>query len=60
MGTREDIIKKALMDKLSGGMDIFTADDILTVADIGEDEMTELRESIETEMERLSRKKPRH
>ena len=57
MNNREKLIKQALMDKLSDGMEIYTADDILTVADISDEEMTAFREIIEREIDTLAKKR---
>ena len=54
---REELIKSALMEKLAPGITIFTADDILTVADITDEEMQKFREKIQVEAERLAKKK---
>ena len=57
MSKREELIKRALMDQLSGGFDIYTADDILTVADITETELKEFQDKIKADIERLADKK---
>ena len=54
---RNEIIKTALMDKVSGNINIFTADDILTVADISEEELQEFKEKIKSEIDGLADKK---
>ena len=36
---REEIIRKAIIEKLSSGFDYFAADDILTVAEIDETQL---------------------
>ena len=51
---REELIKRALLDKLNDSIDIYTADDILTVANIDETELTELRENIQADIDRLT------
>ena len=43
---REEIIRKAILEKLSSGFDYFTADDILAVAEIDEAQHKEIYESI--------------
>ena len=40
---REEIIRKAILEKLSAGFDLFTADDILTVAGITNQQLEEIR-----------------
>ena len=54
MSRREELIRRALMEKIAGGMDIYTADDILTVADITDEEMQEFRENIQAEVDVLA------
>lgn len=43
---REEIIRKAILEKLSPGIDFFTADDILAVAGIEQEQLKEISESI--------------
>ena len=43
---REEIIRKAILEKLSPGIDFFTADDILTVAGITNQQLEEIRRGI--------------
>ena len=43
---REEIIRKAIIEKLSSGFDYFTADDILTVAEIDETQLNQIAENI--------------
>jgi len=43
---REEIIRKAIIEKLSSGFDYFTADDILTVAGIDETQLKKIAENI--------------
>lgn len=43
---REEIIRKAIIEKLSSGFDYFTADDILTVAEIDETQLKQIAENI--------------
>lgn len=43
---REEIIRKAILEKLSSGFDYFTADDILAVAEIDEAQIKEISDSI--------------
>lgn len=44
---REEIIRKAILEKLSPGIDFFTADDILAVAGVTEQaQLKEISESI--------------
>ena len=43
---REEIIRKAILEKLSSGFDYFTADDILAVAEIDEAQLKEISDSI--------------
>ena len=57
MNERNEIIKKALMDKLTGSINIYTADDILTVADISEEEIHNFHEKITNEIDELTEKK---
>ena len=57
MNKREELIKSALLEKLSGGMNIYTADDILVVADISDEEMQDFHEKIKIEIMRLAMKK---
>ena len=54
---RDELIKSALMAKLSGGIDIYTADDILTAADISDAELQEFREKVQADIHRLAEKK---
>ena len=43
---REEIIRKAILEKLSAGFDLFPADDILTVAGITNQQLEEIRRGI--------------
>lgn len=43
---REEIIRKAILEKLSAGFDLFTADDILAVAGITNQQLEEIRRGI--------------
>ena len=43
---REEIIRKAILEKLSSGFDYFTADDILAVAEIDKAQLKEISDSI--------------
>lgn len=43
---REEIIRKAILEKLSAGFDLFTVDDILTVAGITNQQLEEIRRGI--------------
>lgn len=43
---REEIIRKAILEKLNSGFDYFTADDILAVAEIDEAQLKEISDSI--------------
>lgn len=43
---REEITRKAILEKLSAGFDLFTADDILTVAGITNQQLEEIRRGI--------------
>ena len=54
---REELIKSALMDKISDGFNMYTADDILTVADISEAEMQDFQYKIQADVIRLAGKK---
>ena len=54
---RDELIKSALMAKLSGGIDIYTADDILTAADISDAELQDFREKVHADIDRLAEKK---
>ena len=54
---RDKLIKSALMAKLSDGFDMYTADDILTMADITETERQEFYDKIKSEIEKLAMKK---
>ena len=54
---RDELIKKALIDKLSGNISIYSADDILTVADISDEETQEFQEKITAEIRQLAEKK---
>ena len=47
--TRDDIIKNAVLEKLSEGINIFTCDDILTVAGIDDAQLQAIAETIKTE-----------
>jgi len=42
---REHLIQRAILTKLGNGIDMFTADDLLTVAGITEDDLEEIRGS---------------
>lgn len=46
MCTRDEIITKAVMQKLHEGFDFFSADDILTVAGIDDKKLAEIRDTI--------------
>ena len=61
MGNRDELIQTALMEKLSGGitLTIYTADDILTAADISDDEMQNFQKKIKSEIEKIATKKQR-
>jgi hypothetical protein len=54
---REKLIKNALMDKINGELNIYSADDILTAADISEEERRELVEKIHEDIYRIVEKK---
>ena len=54
---RDELIQKALMDKLSGNISIYSADDILTVADISDEEMQEFYKKVTVEIKQLAEKK---
>jgi len=56
---REELIKSALLNKVSDGMDIYTADDILIVADITDAELQEFQDKIQDDIEQLASKKKR-
>lgn len=47
MTQRDEIITKAVMQKLHEGFDFFTADDVLTVAGIDDKKLTEIRAAIQ-------------
>ena len=49
---REEIIRKAILEKLSSGFDYFTADDILAVAEIDEAQLKEISDSMHVGGER--------
>ena len=53
---RDELIKNALMDKLSGNITIYSADDILTAADITDEETQDFHEKIQSEIARLAGK----
>lgn len=55
--SREQIIKKAILDKIGADIEIFTASDILTVAEISTEEIKSLTESIENEAAKKSVKR---
>ena len=58
MNKRDELIKQALIEKVSGGLDnIYTADDILTVADISNEEMATFQDMVECEINELTKKK---
>ena len=44
---REEIIRKAILEKLSSGFDYFTADDILVVAEIDEAQLKETSDRVQ-------------
>lgn len=46
---RDEIIRKAVLEKLSEGINFFSADDILTVAGIDEAQLKRISESIKFE-----------
>lgn len=54
---RDELIKSALMDKISDGFNVYTADDILTVADISEAERKEFIEKIHEDIYQIVEKK---
>ena len=60
MNKRDEIIKKALVDKLSGNISIYSADDILTVADISEEEMWEFHNKFKIEIDNIAKKKKKY
>ena len=43
---REDIVRQAVLAKLGSGFEFFTADDILAVAAIEQEQLKEISESI--------------
>lgn len=47
MAKRDEIITKAVMQKLHEGFDFFSADDILTVAGIDDKKLAEIRDTIQ-------------
>ena len=47
MNQRDEIITKAVMQKLHEGFDFFSADDILTVAGIDDKKLAEIRDAIQ-------------
>ena len=57
MNKRDKLIKNALIGKLSSGITVYTADDILTVADISDEEMQDFHEKINIEIDGLAKKK---
>lgn len=42
----EDIVRQAILTKLGSGFELFTAEDILTVAGIDADQLKEIADSI--------------
>lgn len=46
MDKRSEIIKNAVLEKLSDGIDFFTADDILTVAGISDADLQAIQQKI--------------
>lgn len=46
MCTRDEIITKAVMQKLHEGFDFFSADDILTVAGVDDKKLAEIHNAI--------------
>lgn len=46
MNQRDEIITKAVMQKLHEGFDFFTADDILTVAGIDGEKLAEIQAAV--------------
>lgn len=55
--SRDEIVKKAILDKIGADIEIFTASDILTVAEISAEEIKSLTESIENEAAKKSAKR---
>ena len=54
---RDELIKSALMNIISGGFDVYTAEDILIVAGITEEEREEFRAKIDNDIASLAAKK---
>ena len=46
MSKREEIIQRAVIDKLQEGIQFFTADDILAVAGIDDKKLAQIRKQI--------------
>ena len=57
MNKRDELIKTALMDKMTNNVNIYTAYDILTVANISEEEVKNFQEKIMIEINELTKKK---
>jgi hypothetical protein len=53
---RDKLIKNALLDKINDALSIYTADDILTAADITETELQEFHDKIKKDVEKLADK----
>lgn len=54
MAKRDEIITKAVMQKLHEGYDFFSADDILTVAGIDDKKLAEIRATIQKKATEVS------
>ena len=53
MNKRNEIIEKAIIEKLTGGVNIYTADDILTAANITEKEIQDFHAKMKNEIDEL-------
>ena len=58
LGTRDKIIRRAIFEKLSEGINFFSADDILIVAGIDDAQLNMIAESISRETQKAQAAKP--
>ena len=56
---RDEIIRKAVLEKLSEGINFFSADDILVVAGIDEGQLKRISDSIQIEAAPAQEGKPK-
>ena len=53
---RNQLILKAILDKLGSGTGIYTSEDILTAANIEEQDLNEMLEQLQNDISKMTRK----